>query len=622
MKDIIRLLPESLANQIAAGEVVQRPASVVKELMENAVDAGATQVKVLLKDAGKTLIQISDDGCGMSPTDARMCFERHATSKIGKPEDLFSIRTFGFRGEAMASIAAVAQVELKTKTADEEVGTLLSIEGSVVKQQEPVAAPNGTTIQVKNLFFNVPARRNFLKSNNAEFRHIQEEFIRVALANPEVAMELTHNEQEIFRLNSEKLARRIISILGKHYQNNLLPCQESVQHIELKGYIGRPEAAKKTRGDQFFFVNGRFIKHPYLHHAVMNAYEGLIPVEGAFPFYHLHISLDPVHVDVNVHPTKTEVKFDDESSLYALVRASVKQALAQAGAAPSLDFGYDVNFASRGGLPQTSQPSTPPPSRSHAPKPPAPDQYRQAHNLQHWESLYQKPNLDEWQDIELSPEESEMAASTQSITFSSAANELGQKPPSEQQEAPTPKLSLLLKDRYIATPVKSGLMLVDKEAAIERVVFDKLTRPTAHNAPQKLLFPQPIQLGPADMALLTDHQAEIEAMGFAFEDFGGNTLLITAVPADIPGLDEKSFIESLIEQMKMGGKAQDMPVKDRIARAFARKTAKTYLLNADQKELSTLIERLYASENPSYSPSGRKTTVMLRFDELESWFEH
>ena len=475
--------------------MVQRPASVVKELMENSVDAGAHKIHVVLKDAGKILIQVTDDGVGMSSTDARMCFERHATSKLKEPEDLFRIRTFGFRGEAMASIAAIAQIDLKTKQASDEVGVMIQIEGSTVKSQEPVAAPDGTTIQVKNLFFNVPARRNFLKSTNAEFRHIQEEFMRVALANPQVAMTLEHNSNLIFQMPGEKLARRIVSLLGKHYQNNLLPCQEDVQHIQLKGYIGRPEAAKKTRGDQFFFVNGRFIKHPYLHHAVMSAYEGMITQDGAFPFYHIHITLDPSHVDVNVHPTKTEVKFDDEHSLYALVRASVKQALAQAGAAPPLDFGYDVNFADQGGMPNMPNVSGNGPSsshdRSHRDQSPPHDRSRQHQNHKNWESLYTKQDINEWQEIELSPEESDMASQTTEITFSSAANEIDGEKQQDAEAAPhAPQLSLILKDRYIATPVRSGLMLVDREAAIERVIFDKLTVPSLDSSSQRLLFPK------------------------------------------------------------------------------------------------------------------------------------
>lgn len=324
MSDIINLLPDSLANQIAAGEVVQRPASVVKELLENSIDAHSTQIQLIIKDAGKTLIQVIDNGIGMSETDARMCFERHATSKIQKTEDLFNIRTLGFRGEAMASIAAVAQVELKTRQKARELGILIRIEGSTIKTQEDIATPKGTSLAIKNLFFNVPARRNFLKSTTVENRHIIEEFQRVALAHPEIHFSLIQNDIEIFNLSAGKLSHRIVSIFGKNYKGKIAKCTEETDIVNIRGYIGKPESAKKTRGEQYFFVNDRFIKHPYLHHAVSEAYEGLIP-DDVYPFYIIFIDIEPRHIDINVHPTKTEIKFDDERTIYAIMKATVKQ---------------------------------------------------------------------------------------------------------------------------------------------------------------------------------------------------------------------------------------------------------------------------------------------------------
>ena len=345
MSDIINLLPDAIANQIAAGEVVQRPASVVKELLENSVDAGSTKVQLVIQEAGKTLIQVIDNGKGMSETDARMCFERHATSKIRKSEDLFSIKTMGFRGEALASIAAVARVELKTKRADTELGSFIHIEASEVKKQEPASLNQGTSLAVKNLFYNVPARRNFLKSNPVEMRHIIDEFQRVALANPAISFSLTQNEKEVFNLPEGKLSQRIVSLFGKNYQKQLIVCAEETNWLKIQGYIGTPEFSKKTRGEQFFFINDRFIKSSYLNHAVSGAYEGLIQA-NQFPFYTLFIEMDPKHIDINVHPTKTEVKFEDERSVYGIIRSAVKQALGTHNVIPALDFGTDVNFKS------------------------------------------------------------------------------------------------------------------------------------------------------------------------------------------------------------------------------------------------------------------------------------
>jgi DNA mismatch repair protein MutL len=343
MPDIINLLPDAIANQIAAGEVVQRPASVVKELLENAIDAGASDIQLIIKDAGKNMVQVVDNGKGMSETDARMSFERHATSKINKADDLFAIKTMGFRGEALASIAAVAQVEMKTCTQEKELGAHIVIEGSEFIMQEPVATTCGTSIRVRNLFFNVPARRNFLKSNPVELRHINEEFIRVALANPNVGFSMTHNDLENYVLRPGKLSQRIVALFGKNYRSQLVTCNEEMAFIDIKGYVGKPEFSKKSRGEQYFFVNNRFIKSPYLNHAVFNAYSGLI-ADDQYPFFVLFIDIDPSHIDVNVHPTKTEIKFDDEKTVYNLIKSAVKRALGAHNVTPSMDFSFDTNF--------------------------------------------------------------------------------------------------------------------------------------------------------------------------------------------------------------------------------------------------------------------------------------
>ena len=411
MPDIIHLLSDLLANQIAAGEVVQRPASAVKEILENAIDAQATKIQVIVKDAGKSLIKVVDNGIGMSETDARMSLERHATSKIKNTEDLFAIKTMGFRGEALASIAAVSQLHITTKQADSELGTSINIEASEIKGQEPVAVDNGTSVTVKNLFYNVPARRNFLKSNPVEMRHIVEDFQRIALSHPAIAFALYQNDLETYNLPPGKLSQRIVNIFGKNYQEQLANCKEETDHIKVYGYIGKPELAKKTRGEQFFFVNNRFIKNNYLNHAVLNAYEGLIP-ERSYPFYVIFIEMDPGNIDVNVHPTKSEIKFDDERTVYGVVRAVVKQALGTHNLSPSLDFGSNVNFdLSRLGQKIPEIESKRDMDYAHFR-----NTSREISNLENWENLFEK-------NKEEASQNQENLANSESITFESAANQ-------------------------------------------------------------------------------------------------------------------------------------------------------------------------------------------------------
>lgn len=625
MSDIIRLLPDSIANQIAAGEVVQRPASVIKELLENAVDAGSTSIKVYVKDAGKSLMQVVDDGKGMSETDARMCFERHATSKISTSDDLFSIRTMGFRGEAMASIAAVAQVELKSRTHEAEIGTLLVNEGSEIKKQEPVATSPGTSICVKNLFYNVPARRNFLKSNPVEMRHIIDEFQRVALSQPEIAFALYQNDEEVYKLPAGKLSKRIVGIFGANYQAQLAPCQEDTDHVQISGYIGKPEAARKTRGEQFFFVNKRFIKSPYLNHAVMNAFEGLLPPD-TYPFYVLFLEIDPKHIDINVHPTKTEIKFDDERTIYGILRSAIRQTLATANIAPSLDFDTDVNFTGMdlGGDMSVrrehpgriegsgSKSASFHESGGYQPKK-SPLEER---NRQHWQSLF---DSDLMQRAERNTPSERPAASTQPLTFQSAANT--SEPLAEQEELAD--LSCFqIHRRYIASQVKSGLMLIDQEAAHERIQYEKVLRRLegGQGQSQAFLFPQTLELNPSDFSLVMEIEAEIRALGFDIDQFGKSAIVIKGGPADLSGQNEKALLEGLLEQYKLNQSELSLPRQENLARAMARRSGIKEGQKLSAEEMNALIDQLFACRNPNYAPGGQKTFYILKLEAITALF--
>lgn len=627
MQDVIKLLPESLANQIAAGEVVQRPSSVVKELIENAIDAKSEHISLIIKDAGKSLVQVSDDGIGMSERDARMCFERHATSKIEKTEDLFKIMTFGFRGEAIASIAAVAHIDLKSKTKDEEIGTRILIEGSEIKTQEPVACNDGTTIAVKNLFFNVPARRNFLKSNPVETKHIFDEFQRVALAHPEINMSLYQDDLEAYALKEGKLAKRIVSIFGKNYQNQLIACKEDVQHVQVDGYIGKPEFSKKTRGEQFFFVNDRFIKHPYLHHAVMNAFEGLLP-DGNFPFYVLKIYIDPVHVDINVHPTKTEVKFDDERTIYAVVRAAVRQALASQGVAPSIDFDYNVNFANF-----TEQAGNPTSNRAgndfSSPENPMdiPEQNRKESNQKNWDTLMPTNDSEKWMsqfDKENIKDEDQKSME---ITYSSAANELQSEPSVENtttEEKVKKQKTIQVRNKYILAQVKSGLMLIHQQAAHERILFERFLRELENSSgvSQKLVFPVTVELNPVDFTLLNEIKEEVFKLGFDFEEFGQNAIILNGIPSEINNPNEKELIEKLIEQIKVNKAELGLNTTESIAKALAKRVGIRVGQYLDSMERDALIEQLFSCSNPNYNVDGEKIISMLDLATLDNLFNH
>jgi len=613
MSDIIQLLPDAIANQIAAGEVVQRPASVVKELLENAIDAHATDVQLIVKDSGKALIQVVDNGLGMTETDARMCLERHATSKIRRSEDLFSIKTMGFRGEAMASIAAVAQVEIRTKTTDQELGSLIVVEASEVKQQELVAAEKGTSVCVKNLFYNVPARRNFLKSNPVEMRHIMDEFQRISLANPTIRFTLHQNNQETYNLPSGKLGQRIINLFGKNYQEQMASCEENTDHLKVKGYIGKPESAKKTRGEQFFFVNNRFIKSNYLNHAVTNAFEGLI-AKGSYPFYVLFIDIDPARIDVNVHPTKTEIKFDDERTVYAIVRAAIKRALGTHNLSPSIDFDFDTNFNKPIAIQVGTAPAT-------SAKDSAYTQFRstpqQKSNLEQWESMYD--------GLEKSSLHFDTDSSQRTVTIESAANDLGKNEAAELPitSAENSKLVFQLHNQYLVKQVKSGMLLVDQQAAHERILFEQYQEYIEHHsgASQQCLFPQNVELSPADYAMILDMKEEIEALGFIFDIFGKQSIVINGIPADVLTGNEKVLFEGLIEQFKQNQSSLSVSNRENLARSLAKRSAVKHGKKLEIEEMHTMIDKLFACESPNYAPDGRVTYTVLSLADLESSFK-
>ncbi|RZL13641.1 MAG: DNA mismatch repair endonuclease MutL, partial [Pedobacter sp.] len=571
MSDIIQLLPDSVANQIAAGEVVQRPASAVKELLENAIDAGANKIQLIVKDAGKALIQVIDNGCGMSVTDARMCFERHATSKVRKAEDLFAIRTMGFRGEAMASIAAIAQVEMKTRRHDEELGTLVEIEGSVFIKQEPVATPQGTSICIKNLFYNTPARRNFLKSNPAEMRHIIDEFQRVSMAHPAVAFSLHHDGIEIYRLPSSALKQRIVHLFGNNYNERLIPVEEETSIINLKGFIGKPEFAKRTRGEQFFFVNNRFIKDPYLNHAVNRAYEELLSDDN-FPLYVLFIDIDPSKIDVNVHPTKTEIKYLEEKSIYAILHSAVKRSLGRFNISPTIDFDQETGFS--GMITHKAPEEIVPPSINFNPdfnpfadEKPARESAYASFSKNYGGGGGMSPSTKNWGSLyEIAKEQT---AEQHSLKL--------QEDEQHEQMIPAQKQLMQLHNRYIISQIKSGLMLIDQQAAHERVLYERfiLHLEDRKGASQQSLFPQTVTLSPNDYELAKSLLEDIKSLGFEVREFGKNTLVIEGIPVDLgsANFNETQLFEHLIEGFKNSQQDLKLDKRDALARSMARNSA-------------------------------------------------
>ena len=600
MPDIIQLLPDSIANQIAAGEVVQRPGSAVKELMENSIDAGATSIRLIVKDAGKGLIQVIDNGKGMSETDARMSLERHATSKIRKAEDLFTLHTMGFRGEALASIAAVAQMEIKTRLENQELGTCISVEASEVKKQEPIACEKGTSISIKNLFYNIPARRNFLKSNPVELKHIVDEFQRLALANAEIGFSFIQSDEVIYDLQPGKLSQRIVSIFGKSYQEQLAACQEETELVRVKGYVGKPDFARKTRGEQFLFVNRRFIRSSYLHHAVMSAFEGLLQ-DSSFPFYVIFMEIDPKHIDVNVHPTKTEIKFDDERAVYAVVRSAIRQAIGSHNLTPAIDFNADVNIISK--LTQSSALN------------------KDAYFDERFSSGLNRSNLENWDRLfegysKTSVSSDEKIPSLQTLRFESALNN------DSTSAAPEEKLVFQLHNRYVVRQVKNGLMILDQQLAHERVLFEKFQNQLKNKSAesQQSLFPQTLTLSAADFAMVMEMEPEISALGFRFEVFGKNALIINGVPANVASGREKELFEGLLEQFKINQSQLSIPLRENLCRALAKRASIKSGQKLVREEMMAIIESLFACQTPNYSPEGQPTFVIFDMNKIESYF--
>ncbi|MBX2932939.1 MAG: DNA mismatch repair endonuclease MutL [Ferruginibacter sp.] len=608
MPDIIQLLPDNIANQIAAGEVIQRPASAVKELLENAVDAGANEIRLIVNDAGKALIQVIDNGKGMSETDARMAFERHATSKIKSIDDLFTIKTMGFRGEALASIAAVAQVELKSKREEDETGVFIEIENSQVIKQEPIATATGTSIAMKNLFFNVPARRNFLKSNAAELRHIVDEFIRVAMSFPEIFFSFTSNGQQVFYLEKGSMKQRLVQILGNSYVSKLVPVQEQTDYLNIYGFVGKPETAKKTRGDQYFFVNNRFIKSAYLNHAVMNAFDEMI-AKDSFPMYCLFIDLDPSQVDINVHPTKQEIKFEDEKIVYAFVQSAVKHALAQFSITPTLDFELDASIQS---LDAVSKPFTEE-KKSSASSSSLYNSFTKKHQshfieskseLKHWKSFYDKPQ--------------ESSIETQVDTPALLNTNI---------KLQTDNL-VQLHNSFILMQTEKGYYLVHQQNAHERILYERFALAVEGKpiATQQSLFPATMELAAADAVLLNELLPDMHQLGYQLEPFGNNTFVIQGTPADISGggsqgaVSEKTAIEKMLEQYKHFSSDLKFSKREKLLRSLALQHSVKAGTVLSAKEMKVLVEDLFNCQTPNSTANGKPTYLEFKKDELDKLF--
>jgi len=617
MPDIIQLLPDAVANQIAAGEVVQRPASAVKELVENALDAGADRIQLILRDGGKSLIQVIDNGGGMSLTDARMSFERHATSKIRKAEDLFAIRTMGFRGEALASIAAIAQVELKTRRHEDELGTGIIIEGSEVLSQQACSTKTGTSICVKNLFFNTPARRNFLKSNPVEMRHIIDEFQRVALANPNVFFRMHHDGQEIYHLPAATLKQRIVHLFGNNYNERLVPVEEDTNVIKLRGFVGKPEFAKKTRGEQFFFVNNRFIRDAYLNHAVLMAFKELLP-EDTFPLYVLFIEIDPAKIDINVHPTKTEIKYQDEQTIYAIVRSAVKRSLGRYNITPSLDFDQENSIEHLVTLKPLEEIVAPTITFNPDYNPFVTEkkvereipflrntgEYRNSPIPQNWDTLYEISKKEVLSQQQMHAEKS-ISVDDQELNKTS-----------ERQ-------LFQVHNRFILSQIKSGFMVINQQAAHERILYERFLQQLQNHSgvSQQSLFPQSVTLNSGDFELLKELLPDIRALGFDIREFGKNTVVVEGVPADLGNTAEGEILEQLIEGYKNNQAVLKLDKRDSLARSLARNAATKTGVKMSLEEMNLLIDQLFACQMPNVALNGKQVITTFTIEELLERFE-
>lgn len=612
MTDIIRLLPDAVANQIAAGEVIQRPASVVKELVENSLDAGATSILIHIKDAGKTLIQVTDNGCGMSPTDARMSFERHATSKIRAATDLFAIRTMGFRGEALASIAAIAEVELRTKRMGDETGTFIHLSATRVLSQEPAACNNGTTIQVKNLFFNVPARRKFLKTDSTELKLIITEIQRVAIPNPGISFTLYHNSNPLYDLPASNLIKRISGLFGKSIVQALIPVESETSMVSITGYTGLPKYARKTMGEQFFFVNNRFMRHPWFHKAVMQSYEKLLPPD-AFPSYFIFLETDPGSIDINVHPTKTEIKFEDERSIWQIMNASVREALGKNSIVPSIDFdqegSIDIPMPVKAGQPmkipeishnQGYNPFSESQGKSSGNWPAASrDENR---NLQHWDQLYKGNDAGNIRPDEKENEDQELLFQGKQIPYKG-------------------KKVLQLKQKYLILPVKSGMMVIDQKRAQERILFERFLQVMQNErvTSQQILFPHTFELNPADAELLKEILPDMETIGFDIREFGKDTFIINGIPGMLETASPVELVEKLLEEYKNSPVDPHEKVREQVAMSLAKASAVSYGTELPAEVMDHMVDQLFACTSPNFSPEGKPTLAIIPLEDIEKF---
>ncbi|GLB52310.1 DNA mismatch repair protein MutL [Neptunitalea chrysea] len=627
MADIIQLLPDHVANQIAAGEVVQRPASVVKELIENAIDAGATEIKLVIKDAGKTLVQVVDNGVGMTDTDARLCFERHATSKIKKAEDLFLLNTKGFRGEALASIAAIAHVELNTRQQEAEVGVQIKIEGGKVTCQEPSVAPKGTSLLVKNLFFNIPARRNFLKSDAVELRHIIDEFHRVALAHPNVHFDFYSNGTELFNLPVANIRQRIVSIFGGKTNEKLVPVNEETEVVNVSGFVGKPEFAKKSRGEQFFFVNNRFIKSPYLHHAIMAAFEGLLK-DGMQPGYFLFLDVDSATIDINIHPTKTEIKFDDEHTLYAILRSAVKHSLGQFNVAPVLDFDSDTNLDTpydyknkKVAMPTIEVDANFNPFKEETEeKAPKKESFKggsgsygfKKEKQPSWESLY----------VGLNTNDDEVVTTEGFSSVEFESEEVTGKLFEDEDIQLSKATTFQLQKKYVVTTIKSGMVIIDQTRAHQRVLYEQYLKDITINegVSQQLLFPLELHFGKVEMSLLQTLKERLEGTGFAFETMEEDTVVINGIPMHVTESEVAIILEQLITDFGDDIPDSGFTQTDMLAKTLCKTLAVRGGEVLSVAEQENLVNNLFACTEPTMSPFNKPAFITMSAGDIEKKF--
>ncbi len=602
MADIIKLLPDSVANQIAAGEVIQRPASVVKELTENAVDAGSTIINVTIKDAGKTLIRVTDNGTGMSPTDARLAFERHATSKITSATDLFAINTKGFRGEALASIAAVAMVEMKTRKEGSDTGTIININGSKIESQEPCATGTGSCFSVKNLFFNIPARRKFLKSDTTEFRHIINEFQKISLSHPEIRFTLEHNGNEVYNLIPGNHRQRIVGLLGKQINQELISLETETNMVDIKGFVGKPESARKTYGEQFFFVNNRFMKHPYFHKAVTEAYQNILPAD-VIPSYFIYMTTDPANIDINIHPTKTEIKFEDERAIWQILMAAVRESLGRFNIVPSLDFEgegmADIPVIGKSDrLPEAPGIKVDPSYDPFAKK--------GAYTRDSYIEKFEKEKTSNWEKL-----------------FPEKENDITEETGTDATISEPERKFMQIKNRYISCPVRSGLLLIDQKRGHERVLYENFMECMNSNrsASQTTLFPVTIELNQDDYLVIKEIESDLRIIGFDLDFSDDAVVVVKGYPSVSGSANIKDTIEILVEEFKSTSNDPSKSAREKLAAAMAAAGAIPYGKQLSNREMETLFDSLFVCSSPNYTPRGKPIVSIITLDELDKRFQ-